>query len=341
MCGIAGISHAEGVEIDATAIARLLVAGLAERGQDATGYAYHRPDGTVAIEKDSVRLADFIERVEVPAEARSAILHVRDFTKGRPGLNDNNHPIRYGRVVGVHNGHIDNDDELFAEFHRKRSTPHISVDSEAIMMLVDALGDVGEALQLVRGSAAIAVLRDGEPDRLTIAKRASRTLWFGRGDGATLFASTREPLELAQKAAHLDLRLEELHDGTALEIRDGEVASRLRFKVDRHVGRRVVHYPADPREARARAARARSVRLGETGGYAAALTRPCSAAMQTACVMLRAPILRMIRLRCVLTVSAPLLRCRAVSGTVSPRAAAWSTVSSVCVRPNGSETSPS
>jgi glucosamine 6-phosphate synthetase-like amidotransferase/phosphosugar isomerase protein len=246
MCGIAGISHAEGVRIDATAVARLLVAGLAERGQDATGYAYHGPDGIVAVEKDSVRLAEFIERVEVPAESRSAILHVRDFTKGRPGLNDNNHPIRYGRVVGVHNGHIDNDDDLFAEFHRQRSTPSISVDSEAIMMLVDQLGDVGEALQLVRGSAAVAILRDGAPGRLTIAKRASRTLWVGRGDGATLFASTREPLELAQKAARLDLRLEELHDGTALEIRDGEVVSRSRFRVDHHVGRRVVHYPPIP-----------------------------------------------------------------------------------------------
>jgi glucosamine 6-phosphate synthetase-like amidotransferase/phosphosugar isomerase protein len=246
MCGIAGLSVAPGVEIDVTATARLLLAGLAERGQDATGYAFHGPDGLVEVHKESVPLASFIERLTLPDDVRSTVMHVRDFTKGRPGINDNNHPIRYGRVVGVHNGHIDNDDDLFAEFHRQRSTPDISVDSEAIMMLVDQLGDVGEALQLVRGSAAIAVLRDDEPDRLTIAKRASRTLWIGRGDGATLFASTREPLELAQKAARLRLRLEELHDGTALEIRDGEVVSRSRFKVDRHVGRRVVHYPPIP-----------------------------------------------------------------------------------------------
>ncbi len=45
MCGIAGLSIAPGVEIDATATARLLLAGLAERGQDATGYAFHDADG--------------------------------------------------------------------------------------------------------------------------------------------------------------------------------------------------------------------------------------------------------------------------------------------------------
>jgi glucosamine 6-phosphate synthetase-like amidotransferase/phosphosugar isomerase protein len=175
------------------------------------------------------------------------VLHVRDFTKGRPGLNDNNHPIRYGQVVGVHNGHIDNDDELFERRRKERSTPYISVDSEAIMMLVDELGDAGRALELVRGSAAIAVLRDGQPDRVTLAKRASRTLFLGRGDGIVLFASTREPLELARDATGHALRIEEIHDGTVLELQAGEVVHRSRFHVDRRfVGRRFVTYPNLP-----------------------------------------------------------------------------------------------
>src|SRR5262245_9286709 len=247
MCGIAGICRTTDAPLDVTATARLLVAGLAERGQDATGYAYHAPDGRVAVVKDSIPLSAFIKRLDVPQSIHSAILHVRDFTKGRPGLNDNNHPIRYGRVVGVHNGHIDNDDDLFERRGKQRSTPYISVDSEAIMMLVDELGAAGPALELVRGSAAIAVLRDDEPDRLTLAKRASRTLFVGRADGLLLFASTREPLELARDATGHMLRIEEIHDGTALEIRAGEVVGRSRFHVDRrYVGRRLVHYPALP-----------------------------------------------------------------------------------------------
>ncbi|HEY1480123.1 MAG TPA: hypothetical protein VGF46_08845 [Gaiellales bacterium] len=247
MCGIAGMSVAPGVEIDATATARLLLAGIAERGQDATGYAFHGDDGRVEVHKESLRLASFIEHLELPERVRTTVMHVRDFTKGRPGINDNNHPIRYGRVVGVHNGHLTNDDELFERYGMERSTPDITVDSEAIMMLADLLDDVPAALEKVRGSASVAILHDGDPGRLTLAKRASRTLHIAHADGLALFASTREPLELAGKALGRRFRVDELRDGTAVELRDGEIVERRRFHVDsRFVGRRYVTYPDIP-----------------------------------------------------------------------------------------------
>jgi glucosamine--fructose-6-phosphate aminotransferase (isomerizing) len=247
MCGIAGLSIAPGVEIDATATARLLLAGLAERGQDATGYAFHGPDGRVSVHKESVPLKEFIEHLALPKGVQTTIMHVRDFTKGRPGINDNNHPIRYGHVVGVHNGHLINDDELFEDYGMPRSTPDISVDSEAIMMLTEHLGSLPRALELVRGSASVALLYDGDPSRLQLAKRASRTLHIAHGDGLALFASTREPLELARKALGRRLRFEELRDGTRVEVRDGEIVDRRRFHVDsRYVGRRLVTYPDIP-----------------------------------------------------------------------------------------------
>jgi glutamine phosphoribosylpyrophosphate amidotransferase len=247
VCGIAGLSVAPGVEIDSTATARLLLAGLAERGQDATGYAFHRPDDTVEVHKESVALSSFIAHLELPERVRTTVMHVRDFTKGRPGINDNNHPIRYGHVVGVHNGHLDNDDELFEAYGLPRSTPDITVDSEVIMALTEHLGDLGRALELVRGSAAVALLHDGDPGRLQLAKRASRTLHIARGEGLALFASTREPLELARKALGRKLRFEELRDGSVVELRDGEITERHRFHVDsRFVGRRIVSYPDIP-----------------------------------------------------------------------------------------------
>jgi glucosamine 6-phosphate synthetase-like amidotransferase/phosphosugar isomerase protein len=247
MCGIAGFSVANVAGFDGTAVARLLVAGIAERGRDATGFAYHGPDGRVHVVKDSIPLAEFIGRVELPAHASEAIMHVRDYTKGVPGLNDNNHPIRYGRVVGVHNGHLSNDDELFERWNRPRSTPTISVDSEAIMMLVDTLGDASAALEHVRGSAAIAALHDGETGRLTLARRASRPLVVARGEGILLFASTREPLDLAARALRRHLHVEEIGEGRALEVRGGEVVARSRFRVDRrHVGATHVDYGPAP-----------------------------------------------------------------------------------------------
>jgi glutamine phosphoribosylpyrophosphate amidotransferase len=244
MCGIAGFTIAPDVELERTALARLLLAGIAERGTDATGYAYHRPDGTVEVHKESVRLREFVEHVAVPGEAGQAIFHVRGYTKGVPSVNDNNHPVRYGRAVVVHNGHLDNDDELFRRYGVPRSTPRITVDSEAIAMLADRSGDIAATLTEVRGSAAVGVLWDGEPDRLTLARRASRTLCLGHGDGFVLFASTPEPLELAARATGRRVRVEEIAEGRAIELREGRVESRSRFKVDRrYVGVQVVTYP--------------------------------------------------------------------------------------------------
>jgi glucosamine 6-phosphate synthetase-like amidotransferase/phosphosugar isomerase protein len=196
------------------------------------------------VHKESLRLREFVEHVSVPEEAGEAIFHVRGYTKGVPSVNDNNHPVRYGRAVVVHNGHLDNDDELFRRHGAPRSTPHITVDSEAIAMLADHSGDIAAALTEVRGSAAVGVLWDGEPGRLTLARRASRTLHLGHGDGFVLFASTPEPLELAARATGRRVRVEEIAEGRAIELREGRVASRSRFKVDRrYVGVQVVTYP--------------------------------------------------------------------------------------------------
>ena len=188
MCGIAGFTIAAGTGLDRTALARLLLAGIAERGTDATGYGYHAADGSVEVHKESLRLREFVEHVAVPEGAGEAIFHVRGYTKGVPSVNDNNHPVRYGRSVIVHNGHLDNDDALFRRYGAARSTPHITVDSEAIAMLADRSGDIAEALAEVRGSAAVGVLWEGEPGRLTLARRASRPLCLGHGDGFVLFA---------------------------------------------------------------------------------------------------------------------------------------------------------
>ena len=63
---------------------------------------------------------------------------MRDYTKGHPTILANNHPIRHGAVVGIHNGIIVNDDELFAGHGIERAEPEMTVDSEAIFALVDA-----------------------------------------------------------------------------------------------------------------------------------------------------------------------------------------------------------
>ena len=114
MCGIAGFSLTPYSRLDRTLAAQALLAAVAERGGDAVGYAYPDPSATgrAVVVKQRTPASKLLEQVSVPDGATELIVHVRAFTKGHPSIAANNHPVRHGPVVGVHNGRILNDDEL-------------------------------------------------------------------------------------------------------------------------------------------------------------------------------------------------------------------------------------
>ena len=115
MCGIAGYSLSASSSVEKTLAAQALLAGIAERGADAVGYAYAGPSLHVQIHKQRSGASEFLDQLLLPANATETLLHVRDYTKGHPRIEANNHPIRHGTVVGVHNGVIFNDEELMDE----------------------------------------------------------------------------------------------------------------------------------------------------------------------------------------------------------------------------------
>src|SRR5690242_20813068 len=115
MCGIAGYSLVPHASVDRTLAAQSLLAGIAERGADAVGYAYRSPaDMYPTVVKQRTPASKLLERIDVPPTATQLLVHVRDYTKGHPSIAANNHPVRHGPVVGIHNGIIVNDDELLA-----------------------------------------------------------------------------------------------------------------------------------------------------------------------------------------------------------------------------------
>src|SRR5690348_11838128 len=110
MCGIAGYSVRTGSSLDRTLAAQALLAAIAERGADAVGYAYRRADDPYAtVVKQRTPASELLERVTVPGNATQLLVHVRDYTKGHPSINANNHPVRHGPVIGIHNGIITNE----------------------------------------------------------------------------------------------------------------------------------------------------------------------------------------------------------------------------------------
>src|SRR5206468_3252932 len=129
------------------------------------------------------------------------LLHVRDYTKGHPTIEGNNHPIRHGSVVGVHNGIIFNDEELLDAYGFERAHADMTVDSEAIFALAGHAGSRAEVLEELRGSLATAWLDERRDGVLFCARGTGRPLWIGEGDGATFFASTEHALEVAERYA--------------------------------------------------------------------------------------------------------------------------------------------
>lgn len=233
MCGIAGYSLRSRSTIGRTLAAQALLAAIAERGADAVGYAYRAPEDTYAtVVKQRTPASQLLERVSVPDSANQLLVHVRDYTKGHPSISANNHPVRHGPVVGIHNGIILNDDELLAPHSCARAEPRMTVDSEAIFAIAAHSRNDAHALEHLRGAMATSWVDEREPGVVFLARGSGRPLWVGEGRDSVFFASTRAALEVVERYCDLKLRNREVREGTWLALEDGRVARRQRFRPD-------------------------------------------------------------------------------------------------------------
>ena len=232
MCGIAGYSFARGSRINRTLAAQALLAGIAERGADAVGYAYRGEVGTLSVHKQRSGASKLLERVAIAPDATQALIHVRDYTKGHPRIEANNHPVRHDAVTGVHNGIIVNDEEIFGAHGFPRQEPQMTVDTEAIFALIDELGPCKEAMEELRGSMATAWFDEREPDTVYIARGVGRPLWLGATAQEAFFASTKAALEVVERYLDVKLRKRELPEGIVVPIVDGRRQKATRFRPD-------------------------------------------------------------------------------------------------------------
>ena len=237
MCGIAGYSLAPHSRLDRTLAAQALLAAIAERGADAVGYAYNAPGGTGApvVLKQRTPASKLLEHVSVPDGATELLVHVRDFTKGHPSIAANNHPVRHGPVVGVHNGRILNDDELLAEHPCARLEPEMTVDSEAVFAVAAHSPGDARAFEALRGSMAAAWLDERSPELVRLARGVGRPLWLGECRSGVFFASTEYALEVLERYCTPPLRKRPVEDGTLLVLRHGKIVKRLGFRPHEYV----------------------------------------------------------------------------------------------------------
>jgi glucosamine 6-phosphate synthetase-like amidotransferase/phosphosugar isomerase protein len=229
MCGIAGYSLSADCDVDRTLAAQALLAGIAERGADAVGYAY-RNGGPIQVHKQRTGASALLDRVEIPDPATQVLVHVRDYTKGHPTIAANNHPVRHGSVVGIHNGIILNDEEIFDEYGFERADPEMTVDSEAIFALAELTDSRPKELERLRGSLASAWIDERRPGLVYCARGVGRPLWLGESKRATFFASTGLALEVVEHYTGVALRKREVDEGTLVVLDKGRVSQRKRFK---------------------------------------------------------------------------------------------------------------
>ena len=233
MCGIAGYSLHRSSAVSRTLAAQALLAAIAERGADAVGYAHRGPDSPLTVHKQRTGASALLDRITIPNDATQVLLHVRDYTKGHPTIAANNHPVRHGAVVGVHNGIIVNDEEIFERHGFERDAPRMTVDSEAILALAESTDSSADALEELTGSMATAWVDERRAGRLFAARGVGRPLWLGAGKLETFFASTEHALELLERFLGIRLRKREVAEGTLLALEDGEVAETKSFTPNR------------------------------------------------------------------------------------------------------------
>jgi glucosamine 6-phosphate synthetase-like amidotransferase/phosphosugar isomerase protein len=231
MCGIAGFNLTERSTVARTAAARILLAGIAERGADAAGYAYRNGGSTTHVHKQRSGASALLAHVALPDDTRQLLVHVRDYTKGHPRIEANNHPVRHGAVVGVHNGIILNDDEIFARHGWERDQPEMSVDSEVIFAVAEAFEGT-DALEQLHGSMATAWLDERRPE-LFLARGVGRPLFIGRGSHETFFASTAHTLELIERYLKVELEIGEVPEGSHVTLSPNGEVHRQSFRPDR------------------------------------------------------------------------------------------------------------
>ena len=196
MCGIVGFTGHH-------AAAPILLEGLSKleyRGYDSAGLAVRDGTNPVRIVKAKGRLRALAEKTDngLALPGTSGIGHTRWATHGEPSEN-NAHPHASddGNVVAVHNGIIENYQELREKLLRKGYHFYSDTDTKVAVKLIDyyykkyahtPVDAINHAMVRIRGSYALAVLFKDYPGEIYAARKDSPMI-IGVSDGESYLAS--------------------------------------------------------------------------------------------------------------------------------------------------------
>jgi len=190
----------------------VLLEGLARleyRGYDSAGIAVVGKSGDLKVRKVKGRVADLAADIPARFKGSPAIGHTRWATHGEPS-DENAHPHVAGSIALVHNGIIENADELRAKLIADGVEFTSETDTEVLAHLIaqssadDLEEAVRQALRQIAGTYGIAVVDDREPDRIVVARNGSPVV-LGIGEKEMFVASDLSALvHYTRQIVHLD-----------------------------------------------------------------------------------------------------------------------------------------
>ncbi len=196
MCGIVGFTGRRQA-------APVLLDGLSKleyRGYDSAGMAVRDGDHPVEVVKAKGRLRVLAEKTADgdTVVGCCGIGHTRWATHGEPSeTNAHPHMTEDGNVVGVHNGIIENFQELKEKLIKKGYTFYSETDTEVAIKLVDyyykkylgtPVDAINHAMVRIRGSYALALMFADYPGEIYVARKDSPMI-IGVNDGESYLAS--------------------------------------------------------------------------------------------------------------------------------------------------------
>ncbi|WGE52656.1 glutamine--fructose-6-phosphate transaminase (isomerizing) [Actinobacillus equuli] len=234
MCGIVGA-------VAQRDVANILVDGLHRleyRGYDSAGVAVLNEEHNMQIVRRVGKVKALDDAISAnPLVGGTGIAHTRWATHGEPS-ETNAHPHRSGKIAVVHNGIIENYEELKVVLQERGYVFQSQTDTEVIAHLVEwelrtsssLLEAVQKTVVQLRGAYGTVVMNQDDPSRLIVARSGS-PLVIGYGVGENFLAS--DPLALLS----VTRRFAYLEEGDVAEItrHTVDIYSRDGQKVEREI----------------------------------------------------------------------------------------------------------
>lgn len=207
MCGIFGIVVTEACSLNRASIKMVLeeLFTLSEsRGKEASGIAINC-NGLISILKTSQPASSMLKSREYSDlisktvckdnfGSLSVIGHSRLMTNGRNSLNINNQPVNVNNIIGVHNGIVVNDDQIWAKLN---DSGRSDLDTEALISLISRYADdnenfenaIANAFSSIEGNASIALISPQLEGLYLATNNGSLYVWTNPDLKISIFAS--------------------------------------------------------------------------------------------------------------------------------------------------------